>query len=730
MVSSSISIFPIRHHGPGSARSLEHALSQLNPDVVLVEGPSDADSVLPFLAQADMKPPVALLGYVNDDPAKASFWPFAAFSPEFVAFRWAARAGAAARFMDLPASVTLAGERGDDDADDLHSDPLRVLAEAAGYVDFERWWETLVEARGDDFEVFDAINEAMRAVRADAPTPVGREAQREAWMRQAIRAALKGGAQRVAVVCGAWHAPALDVASFRVKDDAALLKGLPKAKVTLTWVPWTHGRLSTGSGYGAGVRSPGYYHHLFTTRRDVTERWFARVARLLREERLEASSASVIEATRLANTLAALRGRALPGLDELNEAALSVFGWDSDLPLRLIERQLVVGEALGEVPDGVPTVPLAQDLARIQKSLRLKVQPEQIDLTLDLRADNDLARSVLFHRLNLLGVPWARERSAGGRGTFKEAWALAWKPEFSVRLVEASRSGQTVQDAATAVAVDAARNAGTLAELTILLEAVRYADLSGALPVALAALDARAAGNADVSDLLEALPPLARLARYGDVRGRDGESNVLAGATFRTLLTRAGVGLPLAGVGLADDAAATLRGHVQGADAAVRLLDDPDALTGWQAALNRLADRDDTHPLLNGDAVRRLRDASVLDSAEVERRLGLALSSGVPLEVTAWLDGFLGDSGALLMHDPVLLTLLDDWLVGLDGPVFTQTLPLLRRVFSRFERPERRAIGEALRGGNPAARGPRREVNAERALRAVPVVLNLLGVNA
>ena len=726
----SISICPIRHHGPGSARSLEHALNQLQPDVVLVEGPSDADSVLPFLALEDMKPPVALLGYVNDDPARASFWPFAAFSPEFVAFRWAARAGVAARFMDLPASVTLAGERGDDDADDLHSDPLRVLAEAAGYADFERWWETLVEARGDDFEVFDAIGEAMRAVRADAPAPVGREAAREAWMRQAIRAALKGGAQRVAVVCGAWHAPALDVAAFKAKDDAALLKGLPKAKVTLTWVPWTHGRLSMGSGYGAGVRSPGYYHHLFTTRRDVTERWFARVARLLREERLEASSASVIEATRLANTLAALRGRALPGLDELNEAALSVFGWDSDLPLRLIERQLVVGEALGEVPQDVPTVPLAQDLARLQKSLRLKVQPEQTELTLDLRADNDLARSVLFHRLNLLGVPWARERSAGGRGTFKEAWALAWKPEFSVRLVEASRSGQTVQDAATAVATDAARNAGTLAELTTLLEAVRYADLSGALPVALAALDARAAGNADVSDLLETLPPLARLARYGDVRGRDGESNVLAGATFRTLLTRAGVGLPLAGVSLADDAAATLRGHVQGADAAVRLLDDPDALTGWQAALNRLADRDDTHPLLNGDAVRRLRDASVLDSAEVERRLGLALSSGVPLEVTAWLDGFLGDSGALLIHDPVLLTLLDDWLVGLDGPVFTQTLPLLRRVFSRFDRPERRAIGEALRGGSAAARGSRREVNAERALRAVPVVLKLLGVNA
>ena len=724
-----ISIFPIRHHGPGSARSLEHALNHLKPDVVLVEGPSDGDSALPFLAQKDMKPPVALLGYVNDDPARASFWPFAVFSPEFVAFRWAAQAGVTARFMDLPASATLAGERDDDDGGDLHSDPLRVLAEAAGYADFERWWETLVEARGDDFDVFEAVNEAMRVVRADALPASGREAQREAWMRQTIRAALKDGAVRVAVVCGAWHAPVLDINAFMAKDDAALLKGLPKSKVTLTWVPWTHGRLSTGSGYGAGVRSPGYYHHLFTTRRDVTERWFARVARLLRSERLEASSASVIEATRLANTLAALRGRALPGLEELNEAAISVFGWDSDLPLRLIERQLIVGEALGTVPDGVPTVPLAQDLARLQKSLRLRVQPAQIDLTLDLRTDNDLARSVLCHRLNVLGVPWAKERSAGGRGTFKEAWALAWKPEFSVRLVEASRAGQTVHDAATAIAIDSARGAATLAELTTLLEVVRYADLNGALPVALSALDARAAGNADVSDLLEALPPLARLARYGDVRGRDGGSNTLAGATFRTLLTRAGVGLPLAGVGLADDAAATLRGFIGGADAAVRLLDDPEALAGWHAALSRVEGRDDIHPLLGGDAVRRLRDAGQLDGAQVQARLERALSSGVPLEVTAWLDGFLGDSGALLIHDPALLGLLDDWLTTLDADVFQETLPLLRRVFSRFEKPERRAIGEALRGGGETRQGVQWELDEARAQRAVPVVLRLLGIS-
>ena len=46
------------------------------------------------------------------------------------------------------------------------------------------------------------------------------------------------------------------------------------------------------------------------TRRGV--RWLTRVARLLRDEDLDASSAHVIEAVRLAEALAALRGRPCP----------------------------------------------------------------------------------------------------------------------------------------------------------------------------------------------------------------------------------------------------------------------------------------------------------------------------------------------------------------------------------------------------------------------------------
>ncbi|KPV49127.1 hypothetical protein SE17_34365, partial [Kouleothrix aurantiaca] len=137
------------------------------------------------------------------------------------------------------------------------------------------------------------------------------------------------GYERIAVVCGAWHAPALvDLAS--PKADAALLKGLPKTKLQATWVPWTHGRLAYGSGYGAGIESPGWYEHLWHgmraghTSTEVATRWLARVARLLREQDFDVSSAHVIEAVRLAEALAALRGRDFVRPDDVKELAVPV----------------------------------------------------------------------------------------------------------------------------------------------------------------------------------------------------------------------------------------------------------------------------------------------------------------------------------------------------------------------------------------------------------------------
>jgi len=229
---AALHLFGIRHHGPGCARSLVRALEQIRPDCVLIEGPPEADALLATVLDEAMTPPVALLGYCPDEPRLAVYHPFAVFSPEWQALRWAAANGATARFIDLPLVHELAFEKaereaagaaaapGDDkganeagSADDPagapdtspavaeapppetgaepfeRGDPLSWLARAAGYADGEAWWNHMVEERADGTELFDAIATAMRSLREEigsgqeSDEHARRDELREAHMR-------------------------------------------------------------------------------------------------------------------------------------------------------------------------------------------------------------------------------------------------------------------------------------------------------------------------------------------------------------------------------------------------------------------------------------------------------------------------------------------------------------------------------------------------------------------
>ncbi|MFI6281363.1 DUF5682 family protein [Streptomyces sp. NPDC050988] len=740
----------VRHHGPGSARAVRAALEAAGPRTVLIEGPPEADALIALAADEDMRPPVALLAHVVDESGRSAFWPLAEFSPEWVAVRWALEHGVPARFIDLPAAHTLAwgreettgekeppeegtadkgeGEPGglpSEPAEAVRIDPLAVLAETAGYDDAERWWEDVIEHRGardgDAFAPFEVLGEAMGALREAFGTGGHeRDLVREAYMRLQVRAAQREFGDDVAVVCGAWHVPALRQRTT-VAADRALLKGLPKVKADMTWVPWTHRRLSRVSGYGAGIDSPGWYGHLFVAADRPIERWMTKVARLLRDEDRPVSSAHVIEAVRLADTLAAMRGRPLPGLTETTDAVRAVMCEGSDVPLSLVHDRLVVGDVLGEVPAAAPAVPLQRDLDRLQRRLRLKPEAQERELELDLRKENDAGRSRLLHRLRLLGIEWGEPTaSRGSTGTFRETWRLRWEPELAVRVAEAGVWGTTVLAAATAKAEADAIGARSLADVTGLAERCLLAELPDALPVVMRILADRAALDADVGHLAQALPALVRSLRYGDVRGTGTEAlaEVAAGLAERVF-----VGLPPACAALDADAAEEMRGHVDAVHGAVGLLGEGEEEEGghgedsasragirgrWHGVLRTLSGRDTVPGVVRGRAVRLLLDDGALGQEEAARLMGLVLSPGTePADAAAWIEGFVGGGsggGMLLVHDERLLGLVDAWLTGVPGDAFTDVLPLLRRTFSAYEPGVRRTLGELVRRG-PGTRG-------------------------
>lgn len=767
-----IKILGIRHHGPGSARSVTRALKEMAPDLVLVEGPPEADKLVAY-AKADgsgLVPPVALLIYAQDNPRQACYYPFASFSPEWQALLYADSKQIPCRFMDLPQTHWLGlskekmerlkarieqqekvieeVEEDDDNEDDpvqrrrkrqedlkieiedpasldqgkaldqfqrIRRDPIGVLAELAGFSDGERWWEQMVEQRSDTSEVFEAISGAMGALREeldkeevenkevidelDFDLDSDIEPLREAYMRQVIRQSLKEGFKNIAVICGAWHSPALDVSNkAQAKEDAAKLKGLPKAKVEATWIPWTNGRLSFDSGYGAGVTAPGWYEHIFVSEGDPSLGFLVKAANTLRAEDLDASPAQVIDALRLVETLSALRDLSHPGLEELQEALVTCILGGNTLPLSLIDKKLMVGEKIGNVPEGLPGTPLMTDLTALQKRLRIKPEAGQVVLELDLRKPFDLERSQVLARLNLLGVHWGEKQKKKNTGsTFQEIWKLNWKPDLSLALVEASIWGRTVESAAAAKATDAASKSKTFSNLVGLLILILDADLKEATAQVMSTVSEQATLTGDLGELMTALPMLVQVARYGSVRGKDIEtiSSVVNGVAAKIAVNL------LAACQSLDEAAARVMTHnITNTSGALELLEDKALLKQYREVLKKIAASTTIQGLVSGRSAKLLYESQDMSKEESADLLAFALSGRTePNYAGQWLEGFLTNNAQVLVHDGHFFDLVDFWLTELDGQAFQELLPLLRKTFGAFSYSERRQISDRVVSG-------------------------------
>jgi hypothetical protein len=322
---------------------VRRALAAVQPDVVLIEGPPEADALVPLRRRRGMRARWRCSAYPADNgpEARAAFWPFAEFSPEWQAIRWAVGPDVPVRFIDLPAasgSRRPRRRRRPDAADGTRDRPDRRAGRGGRLRRPERWWEDVVEHRsppgrpaGDaaaaDWPAsasrsrrrWTAVRAALRpSARRDGRSR-GEEERREAYMRTVLRAGLKEY-ERVAVVCGAWHVPAL---------TAPLPPAAPTRPSSRAAEGQGRDDLGAVDARAAGVlaglrrrgRSPGWYHHLFTAPTARDRALAGAGGRRAARDGVPVSSAHVIEATRLAEALATLRGRPLAGLAEVTEAA-------------------------------------------------------------------------------------------------------------------------------------------------------------------------------------------------------------------------------------------------------------------------------------------------------------------------------------------------------------------------------------------------------------------------
>lgn len=721
----------IRHHGPGCARNLNAALKRIKPDMVLIEMPADMNAELVQPANPKLKPPVALLVYNPDNPKSASFYPFAEFSPEWQAMLFCQKNDIPIRGFDLPkmhrlalveaekAKMSIPEQENEveeetketeivleenfeeiQQTENIRRDPLGYMAELAGYTDGERWWEAVMEKQGNDVQLFDAILELMTTLRNELNAPESEDTYfREAYMRKTIREAVAEGFQNIAIVCGAWHTPALPSYDKTEKEDTKLLKGLPKVKVAAAWVPWTYNRLSVQSGYGAGIVSPAWYEMLYKKpRKDIITYWMTRAAHLLRVEDLDASSAHIIEAVRLATALATMRDLHLPGMDEMLESATSIFGGGYGEAVKIIEKELVIGNKMGDVPKELKNNPFQLDLEKTQKSLKMKVVEIKADLELDLRNTKnklDRDRSFLLYRLQILGIPWGKLKSGGSgkdRLSSKETWTLQWKPEFAINVVEAGMWGNTVIDAVTNFSINKANESNDMTELVKLLKQCLFAAINPAISPIIQKIQDIAAVSKDVLALMDTLPDFVQVLRYSgaDFRKRDVE---IINHLLEEIIPRICISLPTICSSLDADAANDIWGRMQKVNQAIVILNWQHQTLNWFNAVAAILNANHIDGLLSGGSCRLLFDNQKLSKEETEMELSRALSGGnEAIFSVRWMEGYLSGSAMILITNHTILALIDNWLRNLSNEIFVEYAPLMRKVFSKFSPPERQKI--------------------------------------
>ncbi|MDF1864805.1 MAG: DUF5682 family protein [Saprospiraceae bacterium] len=752
--------FGIRHHGPGSAKSLKKALQNYEPDCIIIEAPADAEGVVPYIENEGLKPPVSILIYNPKDLSQGSYIPFAEFSPEWQAMKYAVKNDIPIRFMDLPmyfqysldraakenTQIAIETKRMTAEEKSFRRDPIGFIAKLAGYSDSERWWEITFEQNENEAEIFEAILQMMTALRNDeAHKESISNLRREAFMRKIIRKAVKEGFEKIAVICGAWHSPVLEnFIKYKQTADNAILKGLKRTSTKATWVPWSYDRLTFQSGYGAGVISPAWYALLFQNRKDVTMRWMVKVARLFRKEDMDASAAHAIEAVRLAKTLATLRGLSIPGIDEMKEAAISIFGNGDSAKMDLIEQKLIIGKAVGKVPSEIPVIPLQQDLLKTIKSARLSAYWENTEELwlkanannpqggIDLREEKDLMKSHLLHRLNLLKINWGKNfvdnnRFGVVKGSFKEKWKMKWKPDFSIKIIEAGMWGNTLLEASNNFIQKRVAELESLPELTALVEQSLNANLTDSIDLLIQKLQDLSALTTDVYNLMDALPNLVKIIRYGNTRQTDVKA---VKEVVHQIIPRICIGLLGACVSLDEEASKEAFDKIIRTNQSINTLNNPLYNAHWFSALKSVSVSNQVNGILSGACTRILFDKNILDIKTASDQMSFELSKGGKVLHSAyWIEGFLNGSGLLLIHKPELWNIIDNWMDNLKSDDFKDILPLLRRTFSQFQKSEKEQMltlakrGQVIENQNLVDI----EMDLDRAESVLPTVHILLG---
>lgn len=731
-------LFGIRHLSPAGAWHLRKLLDRIEPEVVLIEGPSDFNEELAVIPNQKVKPPFAMLAYTKESPIHTILYPLSVYSPEYQAVLWAYENHKKCRFIDLPSGTFLAfsriqkqrelerikqWEEEQKEADALektewtkeeNSDSVyQKLDQLSGEDGHETFWERTMEHVQDENAYLGGVTrfrEELRVLTLGERGEYAEDIVREAYMRRQMEQVLSSGvsADKVVVVTGAFHVKGLRGDTKALSEEE--LKRLPVLEAGKTLMPYSYYRLSSRSGYGAGNRAPAYYELLWrgflNGERDYAARsYLSRIAAWQRANGNIVSSAEVIEAMRLAFSLAELRDCKVPALRDLRDAAVTCMGHGNLGEIAAAVADTEIGTAIGELPEGVSQTSIQEDFYQNLDAWKLRKYCSMVasDLELDLRekrtvvsekaAFMDLKRSFFLHKLRVLGISFVSLKPVSqDQATWKEVWTLCWTPEAEIELVETQLKGDTILAAASFYMKEKLEEKQQIAGIAEVLKEAFLCGMPETAEYAVSVLQKAAIHAAAVSEIADTIRNLSFTIQYGDIRKISSKPliPVLEQLFFRVCLV-------LVGECVCDDEAA------KKILSALSILNDAvsshDFLSenSWLKVITEIADRDDLNTKISGYAAAILLERGQMTNEELEVRVSRRLSKGVPAELGAgWFEGLSMKNRYALIARLGLWETLDHYLETLDDEEFKRALLFLRRAFADFSAKEKSDIAENL----------------------------------
>ncbi|MCY6371679.1 DUF5682 family protein [Clostridium ganghwense] len=500
--------FPVRHHSPACSFHLKKVIDEYNPEIILIEGPSNANDLISSLVHEESKTPLSIYYTYSDskellgekDDKYMCYYPFLDYSPEFVAIKTASEKGIPAKFIDLPYEQILINSRQgegirekfkkknyNDDYLFARSKFIKKLCKKQNCRSFNELWEKLYEIDGINISKEAFVKNLLAYCylsRVDYTEEMLEQEgciAREKYMNMQIEKHSQKYS-RILVVTGGFHT--FGLVQLKGMDTKLRLKRIKKEDTGAYAMAYSFEECDQLNGYASGMPYIAFYSEIWNNiydkkknpYEDTVVHFIAKCGRELRKKGEGISTADSIEALNMARGLAALRDKVECGAYELLDGVRSSFikgemNISNNASLDTLNK-LMTGDKVGILSDVANMPPIVLDFRDKCKSLKINlnttVKQQKILNIYKIKSHREISR--IFHMMRFLETEFCVRTKgpdfAASKNTnlIREIWEYRWNPNVETKLIEYSVYGGSLKEAVREIIAKRMKDIGAHSE--------------------------------------------------------------------------------------------------------------------------------------------------------------------------------------------------------------------------------------------------------------------------